>query len=162
MTMKFTTKQDREQDQPDHDVAAHQEPAERGDDMPGRGGALVAMREDQPRGRDVQRKAQQRRQQQERRERREVERPLQEQRHHQHEHGGGDGQRQPEIEDQRRQRQDEHGQQRDDAEREADVAARREAAEPRRDRRQEGRKAGCRYQTGIPAAGGVTFNPWAA
>ena len=53
----------------------------------------------------------------------EIERPVEEQRHHQHQHGGGDGERQAEIEQQGRQRQDQHRQQHDHAKREADIAA---------------------------------------
>ena len=60
--------QDREDDQADHHVAAHQEAAERRDHMAGGERALVAVRQDQPRDGDVQRQAQQRGQQQQRRE----------------------------------------------------------------------------------------------
>ena len=126
--------QDREHDQPDHHVAAHQEAAERGDHVAGRQRPLVAVRQDQPRGRDVERQAQQRGQQQQGRERGEVERALQEQRHHQHQHRGGDRQRQAEIQQHRRQRQDQHRQQRHHAERQADIAAGRVAAQPGEDR----------------------------
>src|SRR5260370_19100023 len=41
--------QNREDDNSDHEIAAHHEIAERFDDMAGGGGALVAARQDQPR-----------------------------------------------------------------------------------------------------------------
>ena len=161
--------QDGEQDQADHHVAAHQEAAERGHDVAGRERAFVAVRQDQPRDATFS-------------DRRssvvssssvgkagEVERPVEEQRHHQHQHRRGDRQRQAEVEQHRRQRQDQHRQQRDHAEREADVAARREL--PQRGRSGRQRTVGgdgvshrpCRVrQAATPAAGGGTATPCAA
>jgi hypothetical protein len=84
--------QDGEQDQADHDVAAHQESAERGDHMTGGERTFAAMAEDQPGGGDVERQAQQRRQQQQLRKAGEIQRAFEEERDHQHQHGGRDGQ----------------------------------------------------------------------
>ena len=123
--------QDREHDQPDHHVAAHQEAAERRHHVAGGERAFVAVRQDQPGDRDVERQAQQRGQQQQCGEAGEVERPVEEQRHHQDQHRGGDGEREAEVEQQGRQRQDQHGEQRDHAERKTDVAAGGELAETR-------------------------------
>ena len=57
-----------------------------------------------------------------------VERPVEEQRDHQDQHRRGDRERQAEVQQQGRQRQYQDGQQRDHAEGEADIAARREPA----------------------------------
>ena len=116
--------QDGEQDQADHHVAAHQEAAERGHDVAGGEWPLVAVAQDQPRGRDLERQPEQRGQQQQGREAGEVERALEEQRHHQHQHRGGHGQGQAEIEHHRRQGQDQHRQQSHDRQRQPDIGAR--------------------------------------
>ena len=121
--------QDREHDDADDEVAAHDEVAERLDDVAGRGGALVAVREDQARRREIERKAQHGGDQQHGRERREFERRVDEQRRHQDQHGQDDGDREREIEQQRRQRQDEDHQDGQHAEREREIAPLGEVAE---------------------------------
>ena len=82
--------EDGEQDDADHDVAAHQEAAECLHHVPGRQRAFITVAQDQPRGRDVEREAQEGGEQQQRGEAGEVERALQEHCDHQHEHGRGD------------------------------------------------------------------------
>ena len=139
--------QDREQDHADDDIATHQEATERLDHMPGRARTLVAAREDQPRRCHVERQAQQGRQQEQRGEAGEIERAPEEHGHHQHEYRGRDRECQPEIEQDGGQRQDENGQQRDNPECEADVAAREPGPGLRPQRRQ--------HQAGLPAGGGT-------
>ncbi len=91
--------------------------------MAGRGRAFVAATEDEPRGGDVQREAQQRREQQQGRKAGEVERPAQEDGDHEHEYGRGDGEREADVEKGGRERDDEDSQQCDNAKRQADVGA---------------------------------------
>ncbi len=104
--------QDREHDQPDHHVAAHDELAEgrkqRADPV-----HLVALREDEPGGAHVEREPEQRRQQQRGREGRELERLLDPQRDQQHQRRAEHVERQQRVEQRRRQRDDEN---RDDPE----------------------------------------------
>ena len=82
--------QDREENQADHHVAAHQETAKGGDDMAGGERPFVAVAEDQPGGGDVERQAQQGGEQQELRKAGEIQRFFEEKCDHQHEDGGGD------------------------------------------------------------------------
>ena len=121
--------QDREHDDADHEVAAHHEVAERLDDVAGGGGALVPVREDQARRGEVERKAQHGGDQQHGGERREFERRVDEQRRHQDQHGQDDGDREREIEQQRRQRQDQDHQDGQDADRKREIAPLGEVAE---------------------------------
>src|SRR5580692_12888538 len=78
--------QDREDDDADDEIAAHDEAAERLDDMAGGGGALVAMGENEPGRGEVERQPQHGRDQQHRGERREFQRRLDDQRRHQDHH----------------------------------------------------------------------------
>ena len=123
MTMKLTIDQDQEDDQADDEVAAHDELRKAADDIAGRVGALVAMRQDHARRRDVERQAQHRGDQQDGREGREIERPLDPQRHHQDQHRERDREGQADVDHEGRDRQEQHRQDDDDAEGEADVAA---------------------------------------
>ena len=115
--------QDREHDDADHEVAAHHEVAECLDHVAGGVGAVVAVGEDQARGRKVQREAEHRRDQQNRGERGEFERRMNEQRRHQDQYREDDRARKQQIEQERRQRQDQHDEDREDADREREVAA---------------------------------------
>ncbi len=115
--------QDREDDDPDHEIAAHHEVAEGLDDVAGGVGALVAVRQDQPRGGEVERQPQHRRDQQDGRKRREFERRLDEQGGHQDQDRQRDRDREEQVEHDRGQRQDQHRQDGEDAERQRDVAA---------------------------------------
>ena len=58
MTTKFTMHQDGEDDQADDEIALHDQLAEGLDDIAGRGGAFVAVAEDQARRGEVQRQPQ--------------------------------------------------------------------------------------------------------
>ena len=108
------------------------------DDVAGGGGAFVAVAQDEPRRGEVERQAHHRgRCSSTVGKDGEFERPLDEQRHHQDEHGSGDRERQADIEQPGRHRQDEHDQDRDDAERQRDLAAPQRRAE-RREARQGG------------------------
>ena len=133
--------QDREDDDADDEVAAHDEAAEGLDDVAGGGGALVAVGQDQPGRCQVEGKADHRRQQQHGREGVEVEGLLDEQRGQQDHHREGDRERQADVEEPARQRQDEHHQHRHHCQREDDVAV------AHRDAR------GARPSTPPPAAG---------
>jgi hypothetical protein len=115
--------EDREHDDADHEVAAHHELAERLDDVARGRGAFVAVRQDQPRRRQIERQPQYGRDQQHGREDREFQRRLDEQRGHQDQHRQDDRDRQEQVEQDRRQRQDQDHQDGQDAERKPDVAA---------------------------------------
>ncbi len=115
--------QDDEDDDADHEVAGHHEVAERLDDVAGGVGALVAVRQDQPRRGEVERQPQHGRDQQDGGKRGELERRLDEQRRHQDQHRKDDRDRQRQIEQDRRQRQDQDDQDRENADRERDIAA---------------------------------------
>ena len=115
--------QDRENDNSDDEIAAHHEIAERLDDVAGGVGALMAVRQDQPRRSKVERQPQHRRDQQDGRERREFQRRLDEQRRHQDQDRQRDRDRQEKIEHDRGQRQDQHHQDGEDAERQREIAA---------------------------------------
>ena len=115
--------QDREHDNSDDEIAAHHEIAEGLDDVAGRGRALMAVRQDQPGGGDVERQPQHGRDQQHGRKRREFQRRLDEQRRHQDQDRQRDRDRQKQIEHDRGQRQDQHHQDGEDAERQREIAA---------------------------------------
>ena len=66
--------QDEEDDDADDEIAAHHQPGEAADDVARRGRPLLAAREDEPGGRDVEREPQDRRDEQHGREGRELER----------------------------------------------------------------------------------------
>jgi hypothetical protein len=121
--------QDRENDDADDEVAAHDEIAERFDDMAGGGRALVAVRQNEPRRGEVEREPQHGGDEQHGGKGGEFERRLDEQGRHQNQHGERDGDGKREVEQQRRQRQDEHDQNRHHAERERNVAAPEHGAE---------------------------------
>ena len=127
MTMKFTTSRIANMIRPITYVAAHQEAAERGDHVPGRKRAFIAVRQDQAGDRHVQRQAKQSGEQQQRREGGEIERAVEEQRDHQHQHRRGDRKRQTKVQQDGGQGQYQDGQQGHDAKGEADIAARRVA-----------------------------------
>ena len=121
--------QDGEDDDADDEIAAHDEIAERLDDVAGGGGAFVAVRQDQARGGQVERQPQHGRDQQHGREGGEFERRVDEQRRHQDQHREDDRDGQRAVEQQRRQRQDQHHQDGDHADGERDVAALQEGAD---------------------------------
>src|SRR5580704_4741631 len=98
--------QDREHDDADDEIAAHDEAAERLDDMAGGGGALVAAGENEPGRGQIERQPQHGRDQQHRRESGEFQRRLDDQRRHQDQHRERDRDGEREVEQQRRQRQD--------------------------------------------------------
>ena len=99
--------EDRKDDQPDDQVSAHDELAERGNDRADRA-RRRARRQDQPRRRNVEREAKQRRDQQRRRERRELERIVDGDREQQHERRPEDVDAQQHVEQPRRQRHDQN------------------------------------------------------
>ena len=115
--------QNGEDDNSDHEITAHHEIAEGFDDVAGGIGALMAARQDQPRRGQVERQPQHGRDQQDGRERREFQRRLDEQRRHQDQDRQRDRDRQKQIEHDRGQRQDQHHQDGEDAERQREVAA---------------------------------------
>ena len=94
--------EDQEDDDADDEIAAHHQPREAGDDVARRRVAAAAMRQDQARGRDVERQPQHGGDQQHRRKRRELQRLLDPQRHHEDQHGQRDGKRQAEVDQDRR------------------------------------------------------------
>ena len=100
--------EDQEDDQTDDEVAGHHQACETGDDAAGRIVALMAMRQDHARRRDVQRQPHHRRDQQNGRERREIERLLDPQRDHQDQHREGDREGQSHVDQEWRDRQEEH------------------------------------------------------
>ena len=123
--------EDREDDQPDDEVAAHHEAAEGLDDLAGGVGAGVALGQDEPRRGEVERQAHHGRDEEDRREGRELQGRADEQRGHHHEHREGDRDGEEEVEHDRRHRQDQHDQDEHDREGEAEIAALQEAgAEP--------------------------------
>ena len=107
--------EDREHDQPDHEIAAHHEAAEGLDDVAGGRRALVAILQDQPCRGEVERQPQHGRDQQHRGKGGELQRRLDEQRRHQDQHGECDRDGQRHVEHHGRQRHDEHDQDRHDA-----------------------------------------------
>ena len=121
--------QDREYDDADDEIAAHDEIAERLDDVAGSPRALVPMGEDEACRGEIEREPQHGRDQQHRREGRELERRLDEQRRHQDQHGKRDRDREREVEKDRRQRQDEDHEDRHHADGEPDIAAPEHGAE---------------------------------
>ncbi len=121
--------QDREHDDADDEIAAHDEIAERLDDMAGSGGAFVAVSENEPRRGQIERKPQHGRDQEDGGKSREFERRVNEQRRHQDQHRESDRYGEREIEQERRQRQDEDDEDRHHAERQSDVAAPKHGAE---------------------------------
>ena len=98
-----------ENDRPDHQISAHQKRAEGRDDMAGSVRTLVAVRQDQPRGGDVQRQPQDGRQQQQRRQAGEIERPLQRYRDQQDQDRCDERQRQRHVQQERRNGEDQDG-----------------------------------------------------
>ncbi|MGY4630088.1 hypothetical protein ACVWY3_007844 [Bradyrhizobium sp. USDA 4486] len=104
--------QNREDDQADDEVAAHDEFGEAGDDVARGLLALPAARQDQAGRRHVERQAQNRRDQQHGRKSGEIERPLDPQRDHQDQRRQRDREGKPEIDQDGRDRQEqdrEHG-----------------------------------------------------
>ncbi len=98
--------EDQEHDDADDEVAADDELAERHDDVAGRLDAFVPVHEDEARGGDVERQAQQREQEQQRREDRELDRVLDVDDGQQQHHRQRDVDREQQVEQQRRQRHD--------------------------------------------------------
>ena len=115
--------QDQEDDQADDEIAAHHQIGKAADHIAGRIHALVPFGQYDARRRDVERQPEHRRDQQDRWKRREVQRPRNPQRDHQDQDGKRDRERQADIDEERWDRQEEHRQDRDDADREADVAS---------------------------------------
>ena len=115
--------ENREDDNSDDEIAAHHEVAERLDDVAGGVGALMAVRQDQPGGGEVERQPQHRRDQEDGRERGEFQRRLDEQRRHQDQDRQRDRDRQEQVEHHRGQRQDQHHQDGEDTERQREIAA---------------------------------------
>jgi len=120
--------QDDEDDDADDEIAAHHEIAERLDDVASGVGALVAVRQYEARGGQVERQPQHSGDQQHSRKRGKFEWCVDEQRGHQDQHRDDDRDREREIEQDRRQRQDQHDQDGEHADRECDVAALHERA----------------------------------
>src|SRR4029077_8357938 len=115
--------ENREHDDPDHEVAAHHKIAERLDDVAGGIGALVPVRQDQPRGGEVERQPQHGRDQEDGRKRGEFQRRLDEQRGHQDQDRQRDRDRQEQVEHDRGQREDQHHQDGENAEGQREIAA---------------------------------------
>ena len=115
--------QDEEDDHPDDEVAAHHQGGEPADDVAGGGDSLGAVRQDQPRRRDIERQPQDGRHQQDGGKRGKLQRLLIHRRDHQDQHGQRDRQRQPEVDHQRRHGQEEQAQDQRRCRREADVLA---------------------------------------
>src|SRR6185437_5304913 len=112
-----------EDDNSNDEIAAHHEVAESLDDVAGSVGALMAVRQDQPGGGEVERQPQHRRDQEDGRERGEFQRRLDEQRCHQDQDRERDRDRQEQVEHHRGQRQDQYHQDGEDAERQREIAA---------------------------------------
>ena len=129
-TMKFTTSRMAKTIRPTTTSPPIRKPPKACDHVAGGLRPLMAVGQDDAGGGDVQRQAQQGGEQQQLGKGGEVERPLQEQRHHQHQHRDGDGEGERRVQQQRRQRHHQHGEQQHDAERQGHVAARPDAAEP--------------------------------
>ena len=115
--------EDDEHHEADDEIAAHHHARKAADDIAGRRHALRAMREDEARGGDVERQPQHGRDEKNGREGGKFQRLLDPQRDHQDQHRQGDGKGQPHVDHEGRNRQEENAQDRDDAEREADVSA---------------------------------------
>ena len=115
--------QNGEDDQADDDVAAHEEAAEGGDDMAGGERAFIAVGQNLAGGGDVQRQAEQGGEQKDGGEAGEIQRFDDEQRHHEDQDAGGEGEREADIQQKWRQRQDEHGEDEHHAEGEAHIRA---------------------------------------
>ncbi len=113
--------QDDEHDRTDHEVAAHHKVGEARDNVPGCRVALVAVRQNKTRRGDVERQTQYRRDQQDGRKGGEVERTLYPQRHHQNENGQRDGEGETDVDERRRQGQEQHRQNKDNADCQAHV-----------------------------------------
>ena len=133
--------ENREHDDADDEIAAHHEIAERLDDVAGGVGALMAVRQDQPRRGEVERQPQHGRNQEDGRERREFQRRLDEQRRHQDQDRQRDRDRQEEIEHHRGQRQDQHHQDGEDAEGQREIAALQDSADIAEARKSGSRRA---------------------
>ncbi|MGY4485651.1 hypothetical protein ACVWWR_004842 [Bradyrhizobium sp. LM3.2] len=115
--------QDGEHDDADDEIAAHHEAAEGLDDVTGRVRALMPVRQDQAGRGHVERQPQHGRDQQDSREGGEFQRRLDEQRRHQDQDRKRDRDRQEQVQHDRGQRQDQHHQDGEDAERQRDIAA---------------------------------------
>ena len=115
--------EDQEHDEADDEVAAHHEAGEAADHIAGGVGALIAVGEDDARGRDVQRQAQHGDDQEDCREGGEIQRALNPQRHHEDEYGDGDGEGKAQIDEEGRYGQEQDRKDRDDADGESDIAS---------------------------------------
>jgi hypothetical protein len=115
--------QDEEDDDADDEVAAHHQAGETADDVARRGRSLLAAREDEAGGRNVQREPQDRRDQEHGRESRELERFVDPQRHHQDQDGERDRQRQAEVDHESWNGEEEQAKNEDDADGEGDILA---------------------------------------
>ncbi len=113
--------QDHEDDDSDDEIAAHHELREALDDVAGGVDALLTVRQDQARGGDAQGEPQQGRDQKDGGESREFEGLLNPERHHQDQHRQGDREGEADIDQYRRNRQEENRQDRDDAGRETEI-----------------------------------------
>jgi hypothetical protein len=155
--------QNPEDDNSDHEIAAHHEIAEGFDDVAGGGRTLVAARQDQPRRGQIQRQPQHGRNQEDGRERGKFQRRLDEQRGHQDQDRQGDRDREKKIEHDRGQREDQHHQNGEDAERQREIAAPQHGADfadsrkscPRRRSALTRRDIdhGCRFPPRMPVTG---------
>ena len=121
--------QNREHDNSDHVITAHHEIAERLDDVTGGRGALMAVRQDQPRGGEIERQPEHGGDQKDGRERREFQRGLDKQRGHQDQDGERDRDREKEVEHDRGQGKDQHHQNGEDAECQREIAALQDGAD---------------------------------
>lgn len=114
--------QDHEDDQTDHEVAGHDEAGETGDHAARSRRALVAMRKDDARRRDVQRQTDHGCDQQHGRERREIQWTLDPERHHEDEDRERDRKRKPDIHQNDRNGQEQNAKDRHDTQCETDIA----------------------------------------
>jgi len=120
---KVDRHQDEEDDDADDEIAAHHQAGEAADDVACRGRTLLAAREDEAGGRNVEREPQDGRDEQHGREGRELERLVDPERDHQNEDRERDRERQPEVDHERRNGQEEEAEYEDDAGGEGDVLA---------------------------------------
>ncbi len=115
--------QNRKDDDADDEIAAHHEIAERLDDVAGGVGAFMTVGQDEAGRGQVEREAHHGRDQEHGRESGEFERAVDEQGRHQDQHREDDRDGKREVEQQRRQRQDQHHQDGEHADGKPDVAA---------------------------------------
>ena len=130
--------QNREHDDADDEVAAHDKMAERLDDVAGGSCSFMPVSQDEPRRGEIEREPQHGGDQQHGRKRGELERGLDEQSRHQDQNRKGDRDGERKIEQYRRQRQDEDHEYGHHADREPDVAPPQHGPEVAQSRERQG------------------------